>query len=387
MRFLLLSLGFLMWSFLLSAQEDPIKMHNPSFEDMARHSHPPRQWYDCGAPSETPPDVQPGAFDVSKRAADGDTYLGVVVRDNDTWEAVSQRLSKPLEGGKCYEFSLYLCRSELYISQSRITNEDVNYTTPAKLRIWAGSDYCNKAELLAESSLIINTRWLQYNFKFEPNETHKYIVFEAFYKTPTLFPYNGNVLIDHASEIVPVPCDQPIEEIVEEPIAEVEIPEERVNQKPTKPQAETPTQPEVKPTPAPPVADVEAKIIEELDRNKISVGQTIRIDKLYFEADSSRILMDSYTVLDEIFGFLSTNPDVIVELGGHTNSNPPDYYCDKLSNARAYAVAEYLAGKGIEWERLQYRGYGKRSPVATNKTASGRKRNQRVEIKILAFDG
>ena len=87
----------------LQAQEEPIKLTNPSFEDLPHHSKPPRGWIDCGFDGETPVDVQPnGTFSVTKPAAEGNTYIGMVVRDNDTWEAVSQRLSRPLQAGQCY---------------------------------------------------------------------------------------------------------------------------------------------------------------------------------------------------------------------------------------------------------------------------------------------
>ena len=121
---------------MLRAQENPelIQLINPSFEDMPRHSKAPRAWSDCGFKGESAPDIQPsGIFSVTKPAADGNTYLGLVVRDNDTWESVGQELSKPLEKGKCYSFSISLCRSELYISISRLSDQTANYTAPAKL--------------------------------------------------------------------------------------------------------------------------------------------------------------------------------------------------------------------------------------------------------------
>ena len=59
--------------------------------------------------------------------------------------------------------------------------------------------------------------------------------------------------------------------------------------------------------------------------------------------------------------------------------------CDKLSNDRAKVVAEYLTDKGIPDERLTYKGYGKRRSIASNLTKEGRKKNQRVEIKILSI--
>ncbi|MBK6620434.1 MAG: hypothetical protein IPG32_06000 [Saprospirales bacterium] len=137
-------------------QDPPIFLTNPSFEDFPMQGKQPKGWEDCGFPGETPPDVQPAGqssfafFEVVKPAFKDSTYLGMVVRDNDTWEMVSQRMSGPIKGGQCYEFSLYLCRSELYVSQSRVNFQEANYTTPAKLRIWGGSSYCNKKNCSAK---------------------------------------------------------------------------------------------------------------------------------------------------------------------------------------------------------------------------------------------
>lgn len=127
------------------------------------------------------------------------------------------------------------------------------------------------------------------------------------------------------------------------------------------------------------------KVLKTLDITTIAVGQTIRVDKLYFEADSSTIKPESYAVLEEIYTFLKDNDKVNIEIGGHTNSLPEDAYCDKLSTARAKDIAEYLYDKGIPESRIAYKGYGKRQPVASNQTVEGRKKNQRVEIKIVSL--
>ena len=111
---------------------------------------------------------------------------------------------------------------------------------------------------------------------------------------------------------------------------------------------------------------------------------TIRMEQLYFPADSSTITKTSVPVLNEVYDFLTSNPRVAVEIGGHTNGTPSHEYCDRLSTERAKAIVDYLVDKGISRKRLQYKGYGKRKPVDTNKTAAGRKKNQRVEIKILS---
>lgn len=125
------------------------------------------------------------------------------------------------------------------------------------------------------------------------------------------------------------------------------------------------------------------KFIPELEITKIAVGQTLRINELNFEADSSRITPGNFEVLQEVYSFLAGHKNVRVEIGGHTNTIPPHEYCDKLSSDRARNVAEYLVNLGIEPERIQYKGYGKRQPITQSETAQSRIRNQRVEIKIL----
>ena len=127
------------------------------------------------------------------------------------------------------------------------------------------------------------------------------------------------------------------------------------------------------------------KVLKTLDIATLTLGQTIRVDKLYFTADSSTIEPSSYGVLEEIFSFLKDNDKVIIEVGGHTNSLPEDAYCDKLSSSRAKNIAEYLYDKGISKSRISYKGYGKRQPIASNQTVDGRRKNQRVEIKIVSF--
>jgi len=379
-RSFLTVLTLLFFAFNLLAQEEPIRLLNPSFEGLPQAGVLGGRmldgWYDCGFPGESMPDVHPvpgeGAFHVTKEPALGKSYLGLVVRENETYERVAQRISTPLQAGKCYDFSISLARSEVYMSLSRVSNLEVNYAQAVKLRIWGGSSYCDRSELLAESSLVINTRWLTYNFRFQPKKTVNYITFEAFYKTPTPFPYNGNLLIDNASDIYPVPC-----EATNPDIAQTDT---RPTPRPTPPPPPKPEDtPQVKKTPV---------ILKELENpTKLTKGQIIRVDQINFSADSTAINKSSIPVLTEVYNFLATNQNVTVEIGGHTNGIPPHEYCDKLSTERAKAIVDYLVLKGIARKRLQYKGYGKRSPIETNKTASGRAKNQRVEIKILSVTG
>jgi outer membrane protein OmpA-like peptidoglycan-associated protein len=226
-----------------------IKLDNPSFEDYPQAGHQPTGWFDCGFAGETPPDVNPtGQFKVSKNAYHGSTYLGMVTRDNNTWEAVGQRLKTPLMKGVVYTFSIYIARSEIYMSQSRATGRDVNYIQPATLRVWAGSGYCAKEEMLGETEPIAAATWQKFNFKFTPKTNHNYFMVEAFYKVPTLFPYNGNVLIDNASDIVPEKKDEPIVAVVTPKPPKVTPPPPTTKPKPTVEILKPPTISIAKPT-------------------------------------------------------------------------------------------------------------------------------------------
>ena len=388
------------WSFLLVlfiyqpsvGQVDTINLRNPSFEDIPRRggafSIPIRGWFDCSRihfPDESPPDIHPvNYWSVTKGPSEGETYLGMVVRYNDSWEAVAQRLESPIESGKCYNFEIDLAMSTVYLSPTHVSQgREENFTEPAVLRVWGGNGICDRKELLGESPTITKQSWERYAFEFVPSQTHRFIIIEAFYKTPTLFPYNGHILADNASPIIQSACpgDEPL-------IAEVEETEEEAKPRPRIAKKKDPPSVKTAPDPEPEEVIVEAKpekLLDQLDRDKIRKGQTIRIKNLYFEADTSSIDADSYQVLNEVFDFLRENKEIIVEIGGHTNGLPKHNYCDKLSTDRAREVASYLIRKGISPNRVEFKGYGKRKPIASNMTKEGRAKNQRVEIKILSL--
>jgi outer membrane protein OmpA-like peptidoglycan-associated protein len=127
------------------------------------------------------------------------------------------------------------------------------------------------------------------------------------------------------------------------------------------------------------------KFIPDLEVSKIELGQKLRINELNFDADSSVITQASFDVLEEVYEFLNANPNILVEIGGHTNTIPPHEYCDKLSTERARNVARFLFERGIDQNRVKYKGYGKREPLTDSTSRQGRLRNQRVEIKILSL--
>jgi outer membrane protein OmpA-like peptidoglycan-associated protein len=403
-KIIFLSLAFL---FSLAGQafsQEIIKLQNPSFEDTPRRggefSSPIKGWQDCGLtrfPGESPPDIHPvpaTAWEVSKDSYDGSTYLGMVTRDNDSWESISQALPSPLMAGTCYSFSAFISKSERYKSRTKKSPDSLeNFVRPSVLLIWGGEFFCDKAELLGESPSVSNNEWKVYNFLFQPRKTHKYITLEAFYKTPILESYNGHVLVDNLSDIVVVPCPITPQDLV----ADVVDP-------PTKVEITTSTQTGGSST-APKKTtggssgtissgttssgpkSFKPVLLTELVPDKIFVGQKIRLTHLYFNADSVNLDPGSYKVLNELVEYLKAYPKTVIEVGGHTNTIPPDDYCNQLSTQRAKSVQEYLISQGIPATRLQYKGYGKTDPLIANDkyNKEAKLKNQRVEIKILSL--
>ncbi len=367
----------------LSAQDvlDTIFVNNPSFEHPYKSRYV-QGWTDCSFPGETEFDPQPGFFGCYEKPAAGQGFVGLVVRDNESYEAMSQRLTKPLVRGKCYAFSLKLARSKSYTSQSRTTGKEAYYITPARVRIWGGDGPCQTKELLAESGLVVSYMWKTFNFKFKPIRDYQYIIIQAFYKTPTLFPYNGNVLVDDATNIYEMKCDDNENEI----IAVVRTPK-----LPPKVVAYTPPPPKkVEKPKVVPHTNVKPKKKEPSEKvnmpelnDKVAKGQVLRIRNLNFTANSSEIPDACHSVLNELYEFMKENPDVRIELGGHTNNRCDTPYCNSLSEKRAKAVADYLIAKGISPDRVTYKGYGKTRPIASNSSLEGRKKNQRVEVRVL----
>ncbi len=105
---------------------------------------------------------------------------------------------------------------------------------------------------------------------------------------------------------------------------------------------------------------------------------------IFFDYNKATLKPESYPELNRLVNFLKQHPDIKIEISGHTDTLGTLEYNMKLSEQRAKAVYNYLINKGISPERLTTKGYGPLKPIASNKTAQGRARNRRVEIKILS---
>jgi outer membrane protein OmpA-like peptidoglycan-associated protein len=102
-----------------------------------------------------------------------------------------------------------------------------------------------------------------------------------------------------------------------------------------------------------------------------------------FESGLATLRPESFAVLDQVAASLVANPDIRIEIGGHTDNTGNPATNLQLSQQRAITVQQYLASKGVSRFHMAARGYGSTRPVATNATPAGRGQNRRVELRRI----
>ncbi|AOP32867.1 hypothetical protein A0128_02660 [Leptospira tipperaryensis] len=111
---------------------------------------------------------------------------------------------------------------------------------------------------------------------------------------------------------------------------------------------------------------------------------TIQINNLFFETKSFQIAQESVPELDRLAEIVKENPEIEIQIEGHTDNVGKKKDNLLLSEKRALAVAEYLSKKhSIPMERIQTRGFGDSVPLNKNDSDEDRKKNRRVNFTIL----
>jgi outer membrane protein OmpA-like peptidoglycan-associated protein len=104
------------------------------------------------------------------------------------------------------------------------------------------------------------------------------------------------------------------------------------------------------------------------------------LNGVLFEFNKSTLTAESESALTRASKALMSNAALNFEVQGHTDNVGRDDYNQKLSQARAGAVLQWLTSHGVPAARLSAKGFGKMVPVASNDTPEGRTRNRRVEL-------
>lgn len=158
---------------------------NPSFEGNQMYGVVPPGWQTdldvCGGRST--PDTQPGFWDCYLPPHQGNSYLGLVARVDNTAEGIFQQLATPLQKGNCYSFTIHLAKAPYY----------EGHPDPISVEIWAGNNRCERKEILWQSPKIAHENWQAYEISFSPSAPYAYIIFLA-------TGYRGNILIDDIAQ-------------------------------------------------------------------------------------------------------------------------------------------------------------------------------------------
>jgi len=122
---------------------------------------------------------------------------------------------------------------------------------------------------------------------------------------------------------------------------------------------------------------------KDFELTPLEVGATITLNEVYFERGTANLLEDSYSELERVIEMMDENPNVKIELAGHTDNQGNSKLNLKLSQERVDIVKQYLTEHSIDGKRIKGKGYGGTRPVASNASEDSRKLNRRVEITIL----
>ncbi|MDB9710362.1 OmpA family protein, partial [Salibacteraceae bacterium] len=115
----------------------------------------------------------------------------------------------------------------------------------------------------------------------------------------------------------------------------------------------------------------------------IEAGRSVVLKNVFFDTDKFDLKPASKTELNKLADLLDANPDIKIEVSGHTDNQGNAAANQTLSENRSKAVYQYLIDHGISGGRLMYKGYGQTKPIATNETDEGRALNRRTEFIVL----
>ena len=122
---------------------------------------------------------------------------------------------------------------------------------------------------------------------------------------------------------------------------------------------------------------------QELEIKNIEKGSTHTIQDILFETNSSKIDPSSELVLEAFASWLNLNPDIEIEIQGHTDDVGGEDDNLALSKDRAFSVMEFLINQNVLASRMKFKGYGGLTPKFKNDSNLNRTKNRRTDFLIL----
>ncbi|MBA4284532.1 MAG: hypothetical protein C0434_03255 [Xanthomonadaceae bacterium] len=121
----------------------------------------------------------------------------------------------------------------------------------------------------------------------------------------------------------------------------------------------------------------------KVDSDGCVITQTIVLRAINFIYDTATLTEPSKASIDEVYAVFQSQPNLKLEVGGHTDSKGSDAYNLKLSQRRADAVKAYLLSKGAAAGNISAKGFGESRPISSNDSPEGRADNRRVEFRLV----
>lgn len=131
------------------------------------------------------------------------------------------------------------------------------------------------------------------------------------------------------------------------------------------------------------VKDIELTHGESHAKKKHAVGHVMVLNNLIFEVNKNKIDPESYSELDIVVNMMRENPNMVIQLEGHTDFIGNTDKLMKLSQERVDAVKNYLTSKKVNKNRIKTKAFGGTQPLSRDNTPEAHRMNRRVELRIL----
>ncbi|RKZ30315.1 hypothetical protein DRQ33_07970 [bacterium] len=128
--------------------------------------------------------------------------------------------------------------------------------------------------------------------------------------------------------------------------------------------------------------DTSSTIQKDIVIQPVEIGSQIVLKNIFFEFDKAELLPESIGELNRLLNLMKENPQIKVEIAGHTDSVGTQQYNKQLSLERAESVKDWLIDHGIDEWRIETKGFGESEPVADNSSEEGRAKNRRVTFTV-----
>jgi outer membrane protein OmpA-like peptidoglycan-associated protein len=113
------------------------------------------------------------------------------------------------------------------------------------------------------------------------------------------------------------------------------------------------------------------------------IGKVVRLEALTFGQNKSNISSSAHDELNKLAQTMTENPNMIIQLEGHTDFRGNAKLGMELSEKRVEATKNYIVKRGISKKRILTKGFGGTKPLSRSNDANSRLRNRRVEVRII----